>query len=400
MPRTGFGATLSFRYFERMGGNVRLLYVSEVQWLSQVSRKHLIIRRLPKDWDVLFVSPLNAVRSENSLRPRSDETYPNVRYASLPLPKPDSGIAFVRGLTRPLAAVGTRRLAWLARSFRPNVIVCSYLWAAPAVPAFRARGIPVVYDLNDLHPEFYPKRRREADEMFRSMLSSVDEVVSSSDYLRDVARRGVVIGNGVDLDAFAGRTVGPMPKLLADSPLSACEDLVAYVGSVDDRVDFGLLEAVGRRISEASRATGLVVIGRVFDSVAARVRALERSLGERVLFTGRVPYERLPELMSSAKVGIAPFVLSERTRAINPNKLYMYAAMDMNVVTTPFSSEVKRHRDVVFVASGRDEFAAAVDAALGDDDRRRAIRKSIALPNSWNRKANSFADLLSRLSSG
>ena len=76
----------------------RVLYVSEVQWRAQVSRKHLIVRRFPEDWDVLFASPANASPGENSLKTRRDELYPNVRYVSLPLPKPESGIPFVRAL--------------------------------------------------------------------------------------------------------------------------------------------------------------------------------------------------------------------------------------------------------------------------------------------------------------
>ncbi len=385
--------------FQDGESRVRVLYVSEVQWLSQVSRKHLIVRRLPDDWDVLFASPANAAPGENSFRVRADGAHPNVSYLSLPLPKPDSGMPLVRGLTRPLTAYGARRLSGLARSFRPDVIVCSYLWAAPALPAFRSLGVPVVYDLNDMHPEFYQERRREADEMFRRLLDGADEIVSSSDHLRDVAGRGVVIGNGVDLDTFRGRTEVPLPDELAASPLSTCADLVAYVGSVDSRVDFELLEAVGRRLSDAARDTGLVVIGRVFEAASDGVARLEKTLGERVLFTGRVPYEQLPEFMSHASVGLAPFVLSPRTRAINPNKLYMYAAMDMNIVSTPFSSEIEEQSELVYVASGRDDFAAATETALGDENRRRAIRESIALPNSWDLKAEAFADLLVRLSS-
>lgn len=379
---------------------MRVLYVSEVQWLSQVSRKHLMVRRFPDDWDVLFASPVNAAPGENSLRTRTDRSYTNVRYVSLPLPKPDSGIPLVRGMTRPLTAYGVRRLGVVTRSFRPDVIVCSYLWAAPALPTFKSLGIPVVYDLNDLHTEFYPERRAEAEEMFRKLLDSADEIVSSSEHLREVAGRGVVIGNGVDLDTFRGRTEVPLPDCVATSPLAACEQIVAYVGSIDDRLDFELFEAVGRRLLAASRPSGLLVVGRIFDAAAARVARLKDALGDRVLFTGRVPYERLPDYMSHAGVGVAPFVLSPRTRAVNPNKLYMYAAMDMNIVSTPFSAEIERQSDLVYVRKGRDEFAAAVEEGLGDENRRRAVRESIAVPNSWDEKTREFERLLGRLVTG
>jgi hypothetical protein len=110
-----------------------------------------------------------------------------------------------------------------------------------------------------------------------------------------------------------------------------------------------------------------------------------------------VPYEELPTYLSHAKVGIAPFVLSARTRAINPNKLYMYAAMEENTVSTPFSKEIEDLRELVYTASSPDEFARATMTALGDDARRRAVRERIAVPNGWDAKAQEFTQLLSRV---
>lgn len=376
---------------------MRVLYISEVQWLSQVSRKHLLIRRFPSEWDVVFLSPANAVASENSFRMRRDSVYRRVRYASLLLPKPDSGIALIRWLTGPLLLHGGRALMCSARRFKPSVLVCSYLWAAPVVHAIRQMGIPVVYDLNDLHPEFYPHSRERANELFLSLTASVDEVVASSSYLREVAGRGVIVGNGVDLDTFTGERAGPLPRTVSDGPLSECADLVAYVGSVDDRIDFRLLEATVARLSSGARPAGLLVVGRIFDSAHAEVERLRQQYADRVLFTGRVPYRELPGYLAHARVGLAPFVLSERTRAVNPNKLYMYAAMNMNVVSTPFSEEVRRHGDLIGLASTPDEFAAAVEEGLGDDDRRRVVRERLAVPNSWDRKASEFVDVLTAL---
>ncbi len=375
---------------------MRILYISEVQWLSQVSRKHLLIRRFPRDWHVVFVSPANARAGENSFRMRTDLEYGHVRYASLPLPKPDSTLPPVRALTGLLSVIGGRRLKALAASTRPDVVVCSYIWAAPVVPAIKRLGVPVIYDLNDLHYEFYPAGRERAEEMFRNLVAVADEVVSSSKYLCEVAGRGGVIGNGVDLRTFTGRDTGPLPPAIAESPLAECEELVAYVGSVDDRIDFAVLEGLLKMLAAAPRKTGVICVGRVFDSARDRKEDLGRRFSDRILFTGRVPYEELPRYLSHAGVGIAPFARTPRTRAINPNKLYMYAAMEMNIVSTPFSDEIGDYRDLVFLAERPDDFAAAVMTALGDEERRRAVRERIALPNSWDEKAIEFARLLSR----
>lgn len=376
---------------------MRVLYFSEIQWLSQVSRKHLIVRRFPGDWDVLFLSPFNLKAGENSFRTRRDAAHARVRYRSLPLPKPDSRSAILRSLTPMLSAVGRRALCAAAGRFAPDAVVCSNIWAAPAVSDLRRRGVPVVYDLNDLHTEFYPARREQAEAVFRDLIARANEVVSSSRHLRGIAGRGVVIGNGVDLDTFTGRRDVPLPESIARSALSSCDDLVAYVGSVDDRIDFAVVERLLERLAASGRRVGLVLVGRVFDAALAWKGDLERRHADRVLFTGRVPYESLPGYLAHASVGIAPFVRNARTEAINPNKLYMYAAMNENVVSTPFSAEIEAHRDLVYVASGPDEFAEAVLAAAGDEERRRVIRSRIAVPNSWDQKAAEFMRLLTAL---
>jgi len=379
---------------------MRVLYISEVQWLSQLSRKHQFVRRFPDDWDVLFLSPINTSADENSFRERTDGGRPRVRYASLPLPKPDSKLAPVRALTGALSRTGARVLMSKARTFDPDVVVCSYIWAAPVVPLLRELGIPVIYDCNDLHPEFYPACPEDAERAFRSIVEGATEVVSSSGRLREVCGRGTVVGNGVDLATFTGRLDVPMPTAIAESPLSDCSELVAYVGSVDDRVDFDVLEALVGAVSEFETRTGVVCIGRVFAGARARADALAALHPDNVLFTGRVPYEELPAYLSHALVGIAPFVLDERTRAINPNKLYMYAAMEQNIVSTPFSDDIMENGDLIFIADGARAFASAAKEALGDDERRRAVRDRIAVPNSWNERARLFQDILVRTASG
>lgn len=376
---------------------MKVLYLSEVQWLSQISRKHQLVRRFPESWRVLFLSPANLNAGENSFVTRSDAVRPGVRYASLPLPKPDSGSALLRGLTRILSGIGGDTFLRRAASFGPDVAVFSYIYGAPFVSRLRESGVPVVYDCNDLHPEFYPARAAEAREMFRRLVDTADEVVASSRTLAGVCGRGVVIGNGVDLDTFRGRRSAPLPRGAAATSAGTRSPLVIYVGSVDERIDFEIVESTAEALAAREPAAGMIFVGRVFDPVRERCEAIEKRFRDTVLFAGRAPYEELPGYMANADVGIAPFVLNERTSAINPNKLYMYAAMDLNVVSTPFSNDVSDHADAIFSAEGPDAFASSVIAALDDRDRRALIRERIALPNSWDERALAFTGLLERV---
>ena len=96
---------------------MKIFYISEVQWLAQTSRKHLLVRRFPSGWETVFTSPVNLTLSENSLRLRTDTRCSDVRYISLPLPKPDSLLAPVRAMTEILSTVGARSILKLVGSF-------------------------------------------------------------------------------------------------------------------------------------------------------------------------------------------------------------------------------------------------------------------------------------------
>lgn len=376
---------------------MRVLFISEVQWLSQPSRKHHIIRGLPEDCDVLFVSPINAGAGENSFLVRRDAQRPGVRYVSLPLPKPDSRFRAVRALSGLLSAAGRILLPAIARRFRADITVCSFIWAAPAVDSIRALGIPVVYDCNDLHPHDYPQCRARAEAAFRRLVESADEVVTPLSYLRDVCGRGRIIGNGTDLSVFTRRPQAAKPEALAQSNLGSKSELVVFVGSVDVKIDFEIVRHLLEELSRARRDAGLLVLGRVFSNVREKVDELVGRFGDRVFFRGRVPYASLADYLAYCRVGIMPYLMNARLRAANPSKLYMYAAMDLNTVSTPFSENVLEHEDLVYVATSPDDFAGAVMSALDDDERRLMVRERIATKNSWAKRANEFRELLTEL---
>jgi len=376
---------------------MKLLFISEVQWLSQASRKHHLIRRFPDDWEVLFVSPVNAGARENSFIVRRDRTRPRLRYLSLPLPKPDSRFALVRSAHGLLSLNARMLLPLVSRLEHPDVVVCSYIWASAAVRAIRGSGTPIVYDCNDYHPHDYPLRRRQAEEAFRDLVDAVDEVVAPLSYLRDQCGRGVVIGNGTDLSLFHRRLDAPRPPLLAEGPVGHRSELVVFVGSVDGKMDTGIVGKLLEQMAGSGRDVGLLFLGRIFDEVVGDVKRLSGAFPDRVHFAGRVPYEELPEYLSHCSVGVMPYVLNPRLRAANPSKLYMYAAMDLDIVSTPFSENVLDHGELVSVATDPTEFARAVLDALDDESRRGKVRAAIAEPNDWNERAAEFVRLLETL---
>ena len=83
------------------------------------------VRKRKQETESSFFSPIYATVDEDNLIPRRDRRNPNVRYASLLLPKPDAALSVVRAATGLLRVVGER----------PDVV--------PDDPADGLRGIAV-----------------------------------------------------------------------------------------------------------------------------------------------------------------------------------------------------------------------------------------------------------------
>jgi glycosyltransferase involved in cell wall biosynthesis len=82
------------------------------------------------------------------------------------------------------------------------------------------------------------------------------------------------------------------------------------------------------------------------------------------------------------RAGLIPFRRTPLTEAVNPVKLYEYAAAGVPTVTTRFSDEVDAWGDAARVADGVDAFAAACRAVLAMAPDTASLR-AFARRNDW-----------------
>lgn len=127
------------------------------------------------------------------------------------------------------------------------------------------------------------------------------------------------IANGVDEDFF----------FKAVSTYNANEKItVGYVGKIQERVDFDLVEECLKKYYNMK----FVFIGPVY-SQKKRVRELKK-VYPNIKFTGDVHYTKLPEMLKNTDIAIIPHKIDAFTESMNPLKLYEYLAAGKPVVTT------------------------------------------------------------------
>ena len=371
-----------------------VVWLSDIPWSSLWQRPQQLATRFPDDARILFVEPWT-LGAPAAWRPR--EVAPRIERVTipfLPLHARSPGLRRIayrlgswRATTSALFAVQGALARHWRRKDRPEArrlaVVQNFL-ATPFLDSWKADRI--VYDMIDAPLHFAPVPPRLVPQWER-LLSTADRVVVTSGPLASLARAGgaaepCLIGNGVDAARFDPARVEP-----AVLPGPSHAPVLGYVGSLHSWVDLDLVGALAAAIPDAR----IALVGPAPPETAA---ALDRLIASRpnVHWLGPRPYDDVPSIVRAFRVGLIPFRRTPLTEAVNPVKLYEYAAAGIPTVSTRFSDEVDGWGEVARVADDTEAFIGACRAALASPPSTDALG-AFARRHDWDAIAGRFRDV-------
>lgn len=234
--------------------------------------------------------------------------------------------------------------------------------------------------------------KRHGPRLEQAFIKKCDGVVVSSEGLqrKQAARHPAVfvVKNGVDAAHFGAAI--PSARLPVIPNRRQDEKVVGYLGSIDDRLDFGLLEHLFQKMPEAR----FVFVGRVQnEAIRARLAAYSN-----VYLAGAHPPDALPAWVALMDVGLIPFVKNEFTAGIYPLKINEYLAAGKPVVATHFAP-LDDFSAIAAIADTPVAFEQAVIAALAEVDAPTAARaaqhrRAFAGNNTWAARAQDLVRIL------
>ena len=186
-------------------------------------------------------------------------------------------------------------------------------------------------------------------------------------------------------------------KAPAEPPLDIAHlprPYLGYVGSLENRVDWELMDQIARTFPDAS----IVVLGRVKDPVAEPwwepcARFLSRpnvhALGWRV-------QQDLARYYQAFDVTLIPYLIDHSfNRVCNPTKIMDAMGSGRPIVATAIP-ECRLHAERFHVVENAAEFIEAVRAILdqGSDDGRASLRHAFARANSCHEISERILDLI------
>jgi glycosyltransferase involved in cell wall biosynthesis len=226
--------------------------------------------------------------------------------------------------------------------------------------------------------------KKHGPSLERKMMKIADAVIVTSQGLfeekKAFSTRCYLVKNGVNFGLFSKAFSKHSPEM---------EKVVGYIGSIDDRLDYELLEW----LVAALPGIRFDFVGRIVDEKAAS--GLKKY--QNVIFHGSRKVQELPEYLKHFSLGIIPFAKNRFTKGIYPLKINEYLAAGIPVVTTDFGW-LEDFRKTVSIAGTREEFKTAVlDGISLDDDSKRAERQEAASENSWDHRAREISAIISSL---
>ncbi len=162
-----------------------------------------------------------------------------------------------------------------------------------------------------------------------------------------------------------------------------------FCGVIDERMDIGLLD----KMAEMRPEWHFVMIGPV-------VKIAEEDLPRRanIHYLGGKDYKELPAYLAGWDVALMQFAMNESTKYISPTKTPEYLAAGLPVVSTPIRDVVRPYgeRGFVHIASTAEEFVAACEKCLADEDTSARLQTAdeFLSHNSWDKTFGEMSRLI------
>lgn len=334
-------------------------------------------------------------------------------------PSPD--MSGIRGYFRQMAATRARIEQLIAR-YRPDIIHphSPVLNAIPAIKAGRKSGIPVVYEMRASWEDAAVDHGSTTEGSLRYRLSraletwalrQADGITTICSGLRaDILSRGgipsdkvTVIPNAVNVDSFAYAPPAE-PELRRQLGLENCT-VLGFAGSFYgyEGLDL-LLDAVVQLLPRYQNLKVLLVGGGPQEE-ALKAQAKQLGLGNRVVFTGRVPHSEVQRYYGQIELLCYPRKSMRLTDLVTPLKPLEAMAQGKLLIASDVGGHQELIRDgetgILFRAGNATALASAIDRMLANREQweniRQAGRHFVESERTWARSAENYRTLYRRL---
>tara|TARA_B100000315_G_scaffold213773_1_gene211905 strand:+ start:15706 stop:16599 length:894 start_codon:yes stop_codon:yes gene_type:complete len=268
----------------------------------------------------------------------------------------------------------------IKKECRKNAFIRKILWLYSPFSAYlmgKTEETLVVYDCMDEHATF-----KNADpglvEAENRLLEKADIIFAGGKSLYDSKKlknpNCYLFPSCVDNEHFSKAINAniKIPDDLKDIP----KPIIGYIGAVDERLDYKLIEA----LAEKNKNFSFVFVGPII-----KVQKKELPVQKNIFYLGAREYQILPSYLKGFDIGFMPFAMTQVTKMISPTKTLEYFAAGLRVVSTPIPDVVTDFKGIVRIGHNADEISNHLREILNNKEPD-IIRLGIerAAKNTWD----------------
>ncbi len=291
------------------------------------------------------------------------------------------------------------------KEFSPDVIIgFSILNSYLAVKAARRNAIPFIYYWIDVLHRLVPLKPFQsiANIVESKTLKQADRVLVINDKLKDyVIEAGVspehtqVLRAGIDIEQF--NPIDNGNSIRKQYGLKEDDIVLFFMGWL---YHFSGLKEVAVRLAETKDdRLKLLIVGEgdAYDELQQIQR--KYNLQDRLILTGRKPYQEIPALIAACDVCLLPAYPNEKImQDIVPIKMYEYMAMKKPVISTRLPGIMKEFGEdngVVYVSKPEDAIEKAIKLIRNDSLKELGAKaRSFVEGYSWDNITDEFEKIL------
>ncbi|QCK13884.1 hypothetical protein DCC35_03465 [Mangrovivirga cuniculi] len=166
------------------------------------------------------------------------------------------------------------------------------------------------------------------------------------------------------------------------------EKVVGFIGNLETRTDYQLLEGVINKLKDYF----FIFIG---PRGTDEYKTIDLFNKPNVYYLGSKKIDDLPAYLKKIDVAIIPFKCNVLTKSIYPLKINEYLAAGKPVVATRFSEDIQTFSEVISFGNDSDEFADSIKKEYESDSEAKVqTRIKVAENNTWAARVEQFWEIL------
>lgn len=312
------------------------------------------------------------------------------------------------------------RIADVAKTIQPDVIQAHspILNGYPALWAARQLGLPVVYEIRAFWEDAAVDQgtTRENSARYRAIRGLETALCNRVDAITTICHglagaltaRGIpankidVVPNAVDTGRFSAMAA-PDPSLVRSLGLEGCT-VLGFIGSFYSYEGLALLIDAMPGLLISNPDLRLLLIGGGQDEHLLRARAAQKGLGDKVIFTGRIPHQDVLAHYGLIDICIYPRLPMPLTDLVTPLKPLEAMAAGRIVVASDVGGHLELIQDdqtgFLFKAGYLTALIERLRDVLASRERWPQIRangRMMVAERSWQSVANVYRPLFERL---